>query len=58
MGQRAGERKFCILINENGKMTHDLSKRIVQAIYTVKPEMLKWSPEANQLKLEIRRVKQ
>ena len=27
MGQRAGERKFCILINENGKMTYDLSKR-------------------------------
>ena len=22
MGQRAGERKFCILINENGKMTY------------------------------------
>ena len=30
----------------------------MQAIYTIKPEMLKWSPEANQLKLGIRRVKQ
>ena len=39
-------------------MTYDLSKWIVQAIYTIKPEMLKWSPEANQLKLGIRRVKQ